>query len=269
MTTLNERYEDGQAMRASMAGGDQYHFSVPGIDQLAPDLKRIIDEALFGSIWTRPGLTLQQHCICTISALMALGELPLLRRHIERCLNVGLTPAQVVEVFIQLTFYVGVPATGAALSITKDLFEERGIQFTPTRVYDTQKSIEELYEIGVRTHQEHMGNIVVYVTEDSSAEEKELDRLINEYHWGAIYTRPHLDAKSRSMCALAAITVLGRYDRQMRRRIEGALLVGMTPSEIMEVFIHVMLYGGYFTSRTAMQIAHSVFAEQGILPQQK
>ena len=33
-------------MRESMAGGDPTHFTLPGIDQLAPDLKRIIDEAL-------------------------------------------------------------------------------------------------------------------------------------------------------------------------------------------------------------------------------
>ena len=108
-------------MRRSMSGGDPSHYTLPGTDQLAPDLKRIIDEALFGSIWTRPGLEIKYRCICTVSALMALGQLPLLRRHIERCLNVGLTPAQVVEVFIQLTFYVGVPSVEAAMRQTKTI----------------------------------------------------------------------------------------------------------------------------------------------------
>ena len=55
MTTLNDRFQQGQQMRDSMSGGDRSHFTLPGTDQLAPDLKRIIDEALFGSIWTRPG----------------------------------------------------------------------------------------------------------------------------------------------------------------------------------------------------------------------
>ena len=123
---------------------------------------------------------------------MALGELPLLRRHIERCLNVGMAPEQVVEVFIQLTFYVGVPATEAALRITKQLFEEHGVKFTPTQVYDTHKSVEELYDTGVRTHYEHMGDITAYSAEDPDSQEMQLERLINEYHWGAIYTRPHL-----------------------------------------------------------------------------
>ena len=252
-------------MRSSMAGGDPSHFTLPGIDQLAPDLKRIIDEALFGSVWTRPQLDIRHRCICTISALMALGQLVLLRRHIERCLNLGMTPDEVVEVFIQLTFYVGVPAVETAMRTTKEIFEERGISFTPTLNYNTQQTADELYETGVRVHQQHMGDVTVPETaSDPDSQEMQLERLINEYHWGAIYTRPNLDDKSRAICAISAMTVLGIYDRQIRRRIEGALLVGMSPQEIMEVFIQVMLYGGYFNTRTAMRVARSVFVEQGL-----
>ena len=265
MTTLNERYEKGQAMRASMAGGNPNHFTLPGIDQLAPDLKRIIDEALFGSIWTRPHLDSRHRCICTVSALMALGQLPLLRRHIERCLNLGMTPDEVVEVFIQLTFYVGVPAVETAMRITKEIFEEQGISFTPAVVYDSQRTPDELYQTGVSTHRLHMGDVTLPEnSEDPDSQEMQLERLINEYHWGAIYTRPNLDEQSRAICALSAMTVLGIYDRQIRRRIEGALRVGMSPQGVMEVFIQVMLYGGYFTTRTAMRVARSVFIEQGI-----
>ena len=266
MPTLDERFQRGQDIRESMAAGDPTHFTLPGIDQLAPDLKRIIDEALFGSIWDRPGLDMKNRCICTLSALMAMGQLPLLRRHIERSLNVGLTPSQVVEVFIQLTFYVGVPAVEAAMRITKEIFEERGIEFTPTRVFDSHISSEDLNQMGVESHRKHMDDITIPETShDPNSPEMQLERLVNEYLWGAIYTRPHLDAKARAICALSSMTVLGRNDRQLRRRISGALRVGMTPEEIMEVFIQLSLYGGYFTTRTAMQIARSVFTEEGVV----
>ena len=86
------------------------------------------------------------------SALMALSQLPLLRRHIERCLNIGLTPNQIVEVFIQLTFYVGVPAVEAAMRITKEIFEERGIDFQPTEAYDSGLTAEDLYQAGLASH---------------------------------------------------------------------------------------------------------------------
>ena len=60
------------------------------------------------------------------------------------------------------------------------------------------------------------------------------------------------------------MTVMGQYDRQIRRRIEGALKVGVTPQEIMEVFFHLILYGGYINSRTAIRVARSVFTEQDL-----
>ena len=117
MDSLNERYERGQTMRSLMAQGDPSHFTLPGSDQLAPDLKRIIDEALFGQIWARLGLDPKHRCMVTISALTAQGQLPPLRRHIERSLNLGLTPKQVVEVFVQLTF--GAPSIPGPISTRK------------------------------------------------------------------------------------------------------------------------------------------------------
>jgi 4-carboxymuconolactone decarboxylase len=148
--------------------------------------------------------------------------------------------------------------------MAKEIFEERGIEFIPTQVYDTSKSVDELHEIGARAHEEHIDDITAYDTEDPDSQEVQLERLVNEYHWGAIHTRPHLDRKALAICALSSMTALGHYDQQIRRCIEGALRIGMTLEEIMEVFIQLTLYGGYFNTRTAMRIARSVFTEQGL-----
>ncbi|MDA0264653.1 MAG: carboxymuconolactone decarboxylase family protein [Chloroflexi bacterium] len=264
MDTLDQRFEKAQAMRARMAQGDPSHYLLPGIDMLAPDLRRIVDESLFGQVWARPGLDIKHRCMSTISALMALGQLPLLRRHIERSLNLGMTPEQVVEVFIQLTFYVGVPSVETAMRTTNAVFEARGIDFVPVSTYDTTMTPDELFELGKKSYQQHIGESTLYPVDDPNSIEMEVERLIDEYHWGAIYTRPNLDPVSRAICAISAMTVLGQYDRQIRRRIEGALRVGVTPQQIMEVFIHLILYGGYINSRTAMRVARSVFTEQGL-----
>ncbi len=263
MTTLDQRYEKGRQIRNAIMDGLPGRVDSPGI-KLAPDLGRIVDEALYGSIWQRPAMGLKERSICTISAMTALRHLTQLRQDIRAGLNLGLTPDQIVEIFIQLTFYVGVPTVEDALTLAREVFEANKIEFSPSIVYDTNRSVEDLSETGVQSHLEHIGDITTYLTDDAGSEEMQLERLINEYHWGAIYTRPHLDAKSRAICALSAMTVLGHYDRQMRGRIEGALLVGVKPSEIMEMFIHLTLYGGYLTTRTSMRIARSVFTEQGL-----
>ena len=259
MTSLNDRFQAGQDMRRQMASGDVTHYALPGVDQLAPDLKRIIDEALFGTIWSRPGLDLKQRCIATISALMTQGEMNLMRRHIVRALNVGLTPQQIVEVFVQSTFYIGVPAVESALRLTKEIYEELGIECEPCLEYDTNQHPDQLHALGQELHRHHMGNTPTGFEADSP--EGQLERIVDEYNWGAIYSRSLLNDKERAIVSLAALTSMGVYDAQMRRRIRGAIGVGMTPTELMEIFIHLSMYGGYINARTAMRIARSVFNE--------
>ena len=259
MTSLNDRYHAGRDMRGQMAGGDSTHFALPGVDQLAPDLKRIIDEALFGTIWQRPGLDLKQRCLATIAALVSQGEMNLLRRHIVRALNVGLSPQQVVEIFVQSTFYIGVPAVESALRLTKDIFEDLGIEYEPSEEYDVSRHPDELLALGQEIHRHHMGTAIANYDTDSP--EGQLERIIDEYNWGAIYSRTLLSDKDRAIISLSALSTMGVYDAQMRRRIRGAVGVGMTSEEVMEIFIHLSMYGGYMNTRTAMRIARSVFNE--------
>ena len=264
METLDDRYNRGQDVRRLMAGGNQSHYSLPGIDQLAPDLRRIVDEALWGSVWTRPGLDTERRCMCTVAALTAVGQMPLLRRNIERALNLGVTADQVVEVIIQMTFLVGIPSVESAMKLTKDIFEEQGIDFTPTLAYDTTRTVEELHQNGLRIYDQQMGEPPLYPVDDPNSLEMQAQKFIEEYHWGAIHARPGLDPKSRALCSLSAMTVQGQYDRQIRRLIEGALYVGASPQEIMEVFFQLIFYGSYTNSRTAMRVARSVFVEKGL-----
>ena len=266
METLEDRFNRGMEMRRLMAAGNPSHYSLPGIDQLAPDLKRIVDEALWGSVWTRPGLDMERRCMCTVAALTALGQMPLLRRNIERALNLGVTPDQLVEVVIQMTFLVGIPSVEGAMKLTKDIFEEQGIEYTPTRAYNTDQTVEELHQAGMRIYDQEMGAPALYPVDDPNSVENELQKFVEQYHWGAIHARPGLDPKTRALCSLSAMTVQGQYDRQIRRLIEGALYVGATQQEIMEVFFQLVFYGSYTNSRTAMRVARSVFIEKGLAP---
>jgi len=171
---------------------------------------------------------------------MALGQLPLLKRHIARGPNVGLTQEEIVEVFVQLTSCVGVPAVEIAMRNAKEIFEEQGIQFTPNQVYDSNQSVESLYQLGLATHQEHMRDSFEYQNDNPDSEEAQLEHLITEYHWGAIYNRPTLSARDRTVCVLSAMTVMVRYDRQIRNRIVGALrdYGSIHPSDALRWLLH-------------------------------
>ncbi len=261
MTTLEERFQKGLEMREHLAGGQGRLFrgAVPSAYELAPDMYRITTESLYGSIWSRPGLDLKHRAMITLTAAAVQFAIPQVRAHVRNALNVGITPEEIVEIFMMIAFYRGIPASYNALALAKEVFEERAIDFTPASYFDSSIAPEALFEKGVATHKELIPDVFGYMPVEPTQEESELDTLIQEYLWGAIWTRPGLAMKSRIVCTLAILVVVGHYDLSTRRMIEGALRHGLSRTEIMEIAMHLAFYVGVFPARSFMHIASTVF----------
>ena len=90
----------------------------------------------------------------------------------------------------------------------------------------------------------------------------DLARYTIEFPFGDIYLRPGLDLKSREIAAVAALTALGNAAPQLKFHINGALNVGCTREEIIEVIIQVCIYAGFPASLNGMSVAKEVFKER-------
>jgi 4-carboxymuconolactone decarboxylase len=124
-TVDDERYRIGLATARNLdpEAPERLKEALKGI---APDLYRYIVEFAFGDVLSRPGLGVAAREIVTLSALSAMGTAqPQLRMHINAALNVGVPRAQIVEVFMQIAVYAGIPAALNALYLAKEVFEER------------------------------------------------------------------------------------------------------------------------------------------------
>lgn len=258
MSELDARYERGQETRRMFGGGVITGGSAPGAWELAPDLERIVGEALFGTIWRRPALSPVQREMITLSSLIVLQRENQLRRHLSNALNVGLTPEQIVELIIHDTWYGGAPAGLTALSICQGVFAEQGVDYTPARVHDTNESPDDLFRRGDELRRRYMGTQPSRPAPPTAAE-GELGRITGEYYWGATWTRPGLDLPSRCLCTLTCLATLGR-EGPLRSHIRAALNIGFTPDQIIEVFGHMTLYSGIPFARGAMDVANAVFA---------
>ena len=259
MATLEERFQQGMGIRAKFGGGTPVESTVPDSRDLAPDLHRIAGEALFGSVWTRAGLTLEQREMITLSVLTVLERDIQLKRHVSNALNLGLSPNQIVELLIHMAFYRGVPATYNALAIVNDVFNHRGINFTPATIYDPTQDPEHLCQNGLARRNEYMGEDTQGARSQSVTNaEREFSQLTNEYYWGSVWTRPGLDLASRSICTLSALTALGQSG-PLRSHIKGARHIGFSQEEVVEVIVHTAFYVGLPFVRAAMDVANEVF----------
>jgi len=261
MATLEERFQKGLEMRALLAGGEGRIFKgpLPIAYELAPDMYRITTESLYGSIWNRPGLALKYRVMATLTVAAIQLTAPQVRAQVRNALNVGITPEEIIEICMMVAFYGGIPAAYGALAVTKEVFEERGMQVTLPETFDPSVEPDALYERGIAKHQELMPDVFGYHPTEPTQVEHELDVLMQEYLWGAIWTRPGLDMKSRLVCALAARVVKGQFDLSVRRMIEGALRCGLAKVEIMEIGMQLVFYVGALSARAFMHIANTVF----------
>ena len=69
--------------------------------------------------------------------------------------------------------------------------------------------------------------------------------LLIEFPFGDVYSRPGLDLKSREIATVAALTAMGNARPQLKVHINGALNVGCTHQEIIEIMIQMAVYAGF------------------------
>lgn len=72
-----------------------------------------------------------------------------------------------------------------------------------------------------------------------------LGHHIAAFAFGDIYGRPGLDARSRQLVTIGALTALGGCESQLKVHVAASLNVGITPEEIREAILHASVYCGF------------------------
>ncbi len=84
-----------------------------------------------------------------------------------------------------------------------------------------------------------------------------------ELWFGKTFNREGLDAKTRLLVTVAALTVLGaQAEPQIKLTVRNALAAGATKREIAEVIWQMSMFGGLPAMQKALELAQAVFAEE-------
>lgn len=92
----------------------------------------------------------------------------------------------------------------------------------------------------------------------------DLARLIIEFGYGDIYTRPGLDIQSRQIATIAALVALGNAGPQLELHIRAALNIDVKPEEIIETIYVATVYAGFPAALNAFSSCRNIFEEQDI-----
>lgn len=85
--------------------------------------------------------------------------------------------------------------------------------------------------------------------------------FVTSFLAGEIWSRPHLDLKTRSLTTIAGLTALNRPNA-LRLNIEMALNNGATKEQILETLLQMAPYAGFPACWEGLLIADEVFKQR-------
>lgn len=92
----------------------------------------------------------------------------------------------------------------------------------------------------------------------------DLGNLIIEFSFGDIYSRDGTTLKQKEIAVVAALTAMGNAAPQLKVHINGALNVGCSVEELVEVIIQMSSYNGFPSSLNAINLLKEVISDRNI-----
>ncbi|MBY8880129.1 carboxymuconolactone decarboxylase family protein [Actinacidiphila acidipaludis] len=123
----DERYREALATAEDLLGVPLQRFLEPGEGEPAngADFKRLATMHTFGDVWPRTGvLDTRTRSLVSVTVTAVLGTMEPLRGQLRIALNNGVTPEEIVEVFLHLSAYAGAARAFEGYQVAQQVFAE-------------------------------------------------------------------------------------------------------------------------------------------------
>ena len=117
-------YQRGLALRKKVLGRKRVDQKLKDTNTFDSPIQALVTEFAWGTIWSRPGLTLKQRSLLNLGMLIALNRPHELKGHIGGALNNGLSEIEIREALIQAAVYCGFPAALDSFRIAREAIKD-------------------------------------------------------------------------------------------------------------------------------------------------
>ena len=118
-----------------------------------------------------------------------------------------------------------------------------------------------LFEKGMAVRKAVLGEAHVARAEANKTDfDADWQRYVAEHAWAAVWTRPGLEKRTRSMLTIAMLAALGRLD-ELGLHIRATRNTGVTQEEVKEVLLQVAVYAGAPAANSAFAMAKRIYKE--------
>lgn len=184
-------------------------------------------------------LDAKEQGIVTIAAFTANGDQGHLKTALNSGLDAGLTISQIKEVLVQLYAYCGFPRSLNGLNAFMAVLDERkakDIQDEPGREASPVDQNANKYEQGKKTLETLTGKPQSGPLVGASAFAPTIDTFLKEHLFADIFNRDVLTFRQRELATITVLATLPGLGSQLQFHIDAGLHVGLTVTQLREVF---------------------------------
>ena len=117
-------FDKGLAIRRAVLGDEYVDNAMKMSDDFNKPMQELTTEYCWGYVWGRPGLDKRTRSFLNLGMIAALNRPHELKIHVKGALRNGLTRQEIMEVFLQVAIYCGVPAGVDSFRIAREAFAE-------------------------------------------------------------------------------------------------------------------------------------------------
>src|SRR5438477_11486763 len=119
----------------------------------------------------------------------------------------------------------------------------------------------ELFDRGLEVRKQVLGEkYVESALRTATSFNEDFQKLVTELAWGAVWSRPGLPRKTRSMLTIAMLAALGQHE-ELKLHVRASRNTGVTQDEVKEVLLQVAVYAGIPAANSAFQHARTAYRE--------
>ncbi|GAA0574579.1 carboxymuconolactone decarboxylase family protein [Caenispirillum bisanense] len=96
--------------------------------------------------------------------------------------------------------------------------------------------------------------------DDLRAVAPDFARMVVEFPYGDLHSRPGLPARDRQIAIVSALAAMGNAPKELKIHIRAALNAGVTREELVEVLMQLAPYAGFPAALEGLFAAKEVFA---------
>jgi 4-carboxymuconolactone decarboxylase len=125
---MSDRLTAGMAVRREVLGDAHVDRAEAAKTNFDAPFQTMITEGAWGTLWADDTISRRDRSLLTLALLAATGNFDEIPMHIRASRNTGAAPDEILQAFMHVAVYAGVPKANHAIKLAKETFAELGVE---------------------------------------------------------------------------------------------------------------------------------------------